>query len=88
MTSNHNLEVCIIGAGIVGASTAYYLTHPSTSTRLPSKLTIIDPNGIAKCASGLSGGFMAKVKYCTNSTYLTLHTSHLSSFLVSLSLIN
>ncbi|EGG00523.1 uncharacterized protein MELLADRAFT_79213 [Melampsora larici-populina 98AG31] len=69
------LEVCIIGGGIVGASTAFYLTHPSDSNQLlPSKVTIVDCLGIAKCASGYSGGFMAKDWHGTSTSSLALHS--------------
>ncbi|KAG0147840.1 hypothetical protein CROQUDRAFT_42288 [Cronartium quercuum f. sp. fusiforme G11] len=76
------LEVCIIGGGIVGASTAFYLTHPATqgqsSTSLPpSKLTIVDSCGIARCASGFSGGFMAEDWHGHSTSSLARHSFRL-----------
>ncbi|KAH9819552.1 FAD dependent oxidoreductase [Melampsora americana] len=78
MTSE--LEVCIIGGGIVGASTAFYLTHPSDSDQLlPSKVTIVDCLGIAQCASGYSGGFMAKDWHGASTSSLANHSFRLHS---------
>ena len=48
-------NVVIAGGGIIGTSTAYYLAHNYNIA-----VTIIDPVGIAKCASGKAGGFLAK----------------------------
>ncbi|WWC89932.1 uncharacterized protein L201_004861 [Kwoniella dendrophila CBS 6074] len=52
-------HVVIIGGGICGVSTAYFLaTH---TARLPTtKITILEGNKIASAASGYSGGFLAK----------------------------
>ena len=48
-------HVVIVGAGVVGTSTAYYL---STSFGISS--TLVDPSGrIAPAASGKAGGFLA-----------------------------
>ncbi|WVR05142.1 hypothetical protein IAU60_002154 [Kwoniella sp. DSM 27419] len=52
-------NICIIGGGIAGVSTAYFLaTHPlrSPSTRI----TLVEGTKIAAAASGKSGGFLAK----------------------------
>lgn len=74
------LEVCIIGGGIVGASTAFYLTHSSHSNQLlPSKVTIVDCLGIAQCASGYSGGFMAKDWHGASTSSLANHSFRLHS---------
>ena len=51
-------RIVIAGSGIIGTSTAYYLTKD----HLPSisSLTIVDPTGsIAPAASGKAGGFLA-----------------------------
>lgn len=52
-------NIVVIGGGIAGVSTAYYL---SLSPALPSnaKITIIEGTKIAAGASGYSGGFLAK----------------------------
>ncbi|KAJ3412306.1 hypothetical protein HDV05_000964 [Chytridiales sp. JEL 0842] len=49
-------EIIIIGGGITGVSIAYYLSQ------FGFKSTIIEshPDGIAQCASGKAGGFLAK----------------------------
>jgi len=47
----------IVGAGIIGAATAYYLTHPQQSDQ---QVTVIDPCPPASGASGKSGGFIAR----------------------------
>jgi glycine/D-amino acid oxidase-like deaminating enzyme len=45
----------ILGAGIIGASTAYYLSSSPSH-----KVTILDPCPPASGASGKSGGFIAR----------------------------
>ena len=47
----------ILGAGIIGASTAYYLLSSSSSSH---KVTILDPCPPASGASGKSGGFIVR----------------------------
>jgi hypothetical protein len=49
----------ILGAGIIGASTAYYLTH-SRSHNSDHRITILDPNPPGSGASGKSAGFITK----------------------------
>lgn len=47
----------ILGSGIIGLSTAYYLslTHPT-----PSSIHVVDPSTtLFSCASGFAGGFLA-----------------------------
>ena len=47
-------KVCIVGGGIVGASTAYYLTkagHPA--------VVVVEAVEVAHAASGRAGGFLA-----------------------------
>jgi glycine/D-amino acid oxidase-like deaminating enzyme len=46
--------VVIVGAGIVGCSTAYYLALQGV------KCTLVDEVGIAAAASGKAGGFLAR----------------------------
>ncbi|WVQ78384.1 hypothetical protein IAT38_000470 [Cryptococcus sp. DSM 104549] len=52
-------NIAIIGGGIAGVSTAYFLaTHP---LRSPSThITLIEGTKVAAAASGFSGGFLAK----------------------------
>jgi hypothetical protein len=50
-------NIVIIGGGIVGVSTAYFLSkHPNLSA--DTHITIVEGSSVA--ASGLSGGFLAK----------------------------
>lgn len=52
-------RIVILGGGIAGISTAYYLSH-SPSLPSGSSITIIEGTDIAAAASGKSGGFLAK----------------------------
>lgn len=47
----------VLGAGIIGLSTAYYLSHHQP----PSTIHVVDPSPglFASSASGLAGGFLA-----------------------------
>lgn len=58
MPATQPVHVCILGAGIMGISTAYYLLHDSN---LPpnSTVTLIDNVGIAPGASSRAAGFIA-----------------------------
>lgn len=47
-------KIVIAGGGIVGNSIAYFLSKRSVP------VTLVDPVGIAPCASGKAGGFLAK----------------------------
>lgn len=64
MTSSSTKEprkIVIIGGGIIGCTTAYYITrHPSFSS--PSTVTILEASahGAAQGASGKAGGLVAK----------------------------
>ncbi len=49
------IRICIIGGGIIGASTAFHLSEAGCSN-----ITIIERTNIACGASGRSGGFLAK----------------------------
>jgi len=53
------LHTVIVGAGIIGTSTAYFLTH-SPYMREDHHVTILDPCPPASGASGKSGGFIAR----------------------------
>ncbi|PPQ97270.1 hypothetical protein CVT26_006663 [Gymnopilus dilepis] len=58
-------EIVIIGGGIIGCTTAYYLTrHPSASAAA-LKVTLIEAsaNGPAQGASGKAGGLVARWAY-------------------------
>ncbi|OWT41299.1 cytoplasmic protein [Cryptococcus neoformans] len=52
-------NIVVIGGGIAGVSTAYFLsTHPQRSPS--TSITIVEGTNIAAAASGFSGGFLAK----------------------------
>ncbi len=54
-------NIVIIGGGIAGLSTAYYLTHhPTLKLHPDAKVTVVEGTGVASAASGYSGGFLAK----------------------------
>ena len=57
MTSPRHVIVC--GAGVVGASVAYFLTRRGV------RVTVIERTGVACAASGKSGGFLA-LDWCDN----------------------
>jgi glycine/D-amino acid oxidase-like deaminating enzyme len=52
-------NIAIIGGGIAGISTAYFLAN-SPSLPTGAKITVIEGTEIAAAASGKSGGFLAK----------------------------
>ncbi|KAF6751698.1 FAD dependent oxidoreductase [Ephemerocybe angulata] len=66
--NDSNPHIVIIGGGIIGCTTAYYLTTsksgPATSNR-PIKVTLIEASahGVAQGASGKAGGLVAKWAY-------------------------
>jgi glycine/D-amino acid oxidase-like deaminating enzyme len=49
----------IVGAGIIGVSTAYFLSHAPARTQ-DHTITILDPSPPASGASGKSGGFVGR----------------------------
>jgi glycine/D-amino acid oxidase-like deaminating enzyme len=57
MASSRHVIVC--GAGVVGASVAYFLTRRGV------RVTVIERTGVACAASGKSGGFLA-LDWCDN----------------------
>ncbi|KAF1978371.1 FAD dependent oxidoreductase [Bimuria novae-zelandiae CBS 107.79] len=59
----------IIGAGIIGLSTAYYLSR-SGSTK-PESIHLVDASAeLFRCASGFAGGFLAKDWFAPSSASL------------------
>lgn len=53
-------SIVVIGGGIVGSSTAYYLSKHSGYTPGKDKITILESTSVASAASGKSGGFLAE----------------------------
>ncbi len=49
--------VVVVGGGIIGMSTAYFLAKPS---HRPSRIVVLEKETIACAASGKAGGFMAR----------------------------
>lgn len=69
-------NIIIIGGGIIGCTTAYYLTrHPSYDPKLHT-ITLIEATRIAGGASGKAGGLLAIWAYPSNIVPLSfrLHT--------------
>ena len=63
MSSDQAKNIVVVGGGIIGSTTAYFLTrHPSYN---PAKhtVTLIEPVGIASGASGKAGGLLALWAY-------------------------
>ncbi|TFK31711.1 FAD dependent oxidoreductase [Crucibulum laeve] len=63
MSSTQSREIVIIGGGIIGCTTAYYLScHPSSTS---AKIILIEASehGPAQGASGKAGGLVAKWAY-------------------------
>ena len=54
------MHVVVCGAGVVGASVAYFLARRGVS------VTVVERSGVACAASGKSGGFLA-LDWCDNS---------------------
>ncbi|OMH79186.1 putative oxidoreductase [Zancudomyces culisetae] len=54
--------IVILGAGIVGVSTAYFLTCKIKEAALEKnyRITLVDQVGIAPCASGNAAGFLSR----------------------------
>lgn len=60
-----NKEIVIIGGGIIGCTTAYYLSHHTGFNGEPVKITVLEasPSGAAQGASGKAGGLAALWAY-------------------------
>lgn len=53
-------DIVIIGGGIVGVTTAYYLTQDAEVREKDLRVTLIEEGEIAGGASGKAAGFLAK----------------------------
>jgi glycine/D-amino acid oxidase-like deaminating enzyme len=51
-------DIVVIGGGIAGVSTAYFLAQ--SAHRAGARITLVEGTRIAAGASGYSGGFLAK----------------------------
>lgn len=52
-------HIIIIGGGIIGVSTAYYLSRHPTFAEGKVRITIVEGSEIAAGASGKAGGLLA-----------------------------
>ena len=59
MTITAPHHIVVIGGGIAGTSTAYYLST-SSARSAETRITLVEGTKIAAGASGYSGGFLAK----------------------------
>ncbi|KLO05118.1 FAD dependent oxidoreductase [Schizopora paradoxa] len=60
MSTKH---IVIIGGGIIGCTSAYYITHHPTFTSNNAVVTILEASSVAGGASGKAGGLVAKWAY-------------------------
>lgn len=52
-------RIVICGGGVIGASTAYFLSSMSSPSSPPLHVTLIEKSSVACAASGKAGGFLA-----------------------------
>lgn len=57
--STASREIVIIGGGIIGSCTAYYLSQMAAARGVQASITLLDGSGIAAGASGKAGGLLA-----------------------------
>lgn len=62
-TSFRERRIVIIGGGIIGCTTAYYLTRHPVFSRTDVHITLLEASTIAAGASGKAGGLVAKWAY-------------------------
>ncbi|PSR73249.1 hypothetical protein PHLCEN_2v10909 [Hermanssonia centrifuga] len=65
MSTAPERNIVIIGAGIIGCTTAYYLSHHPSYSASTTKITVLEASvrGAAQGASGKAGGLVAKWAY-------------------------
>lgn len=62
-TGNRSANPCFLGGGVIGTTTAYYLTrHPDYNTAL-HHITLLEATSIAAAASGKAGGLLGLWAY-------------------------
>ena len=73
-------HIIIIGGGVIGVSTAYYLSRHTafTASKGSIRVTIVEGSEIAAGASGKAGGFLARDLYVVTPSILfgNLHPYH------------
>ena len=62
-TDTPEKSIVIVGAGIIGSTTAYYLTRHPFYNPQHHKITILEATGVASGASGKAGGLLALWAY-------------------------
>lgn len=62
-TSADKKNIVVIGAGIIGSTTAYYLTRHSSYDPQRHKITLLEATSVASAASGKAGGLLALWAY-------------------------
>ncbi|KIJ64785.1 hypothetical protein HYDPIDRAFT_111385 [Hydnomerulius pinastri MD-312] len=65
MPQTEQRNIVIIGGGIIGCTTAYYLTRHKSYSPSTTKITVLEASahGVAQGASGKAGGLVAKWAY-------------------------
>lgn len=58
MDSTHR-DICIVGGGIIGVCTAYFIVSDPTHDPTRTTVTLVEEHEIAGAASGKAGGFLA-----------------------------
>lgn len=58
--STPSREIVIVGGGIVGSCTAYYLSQMAAARGVQATITLLEGSGIAAGASGKAGGLLAE----------------------------
>lgn len=58
--STTSREIVIVGGGIIGSCTAYYLSQLAATRGVQASITLLEGSGIAAGASGKAGGLLAE----------------------------
>ncbi|KAF2736874.1 FAD dependent oxidoreductase [Polyplosphaeria fusca] len=62
-SSDQGRNIVIVGGGIIGSTTAYYLSHHEKFNKEKDKITLLEATKIAGGASGKAGGLLALWAY-------------------------
>lgn len=63
VSSPENRNIVIIGGGIIGCTSAYYITHHTSYSQENTSVTVLEASTVAGGASGKAGGLVAKWAY-------------------------
>lgn len=61
--STEKRNIVIVGGGIIGSTTAYYLTRHQSYNPAQHKITLLEATSVASAASGKAGGLLALWAY-------------------------